>query len=376
MNASGLIFSNQHDSYLPELTRNRAMAAVPFACRYRLIYFPLSSMVNAGINDISIITHANYHSLMEHIGSGKDWDLARRTGGIRILPPFLSTRSPSGGSCTSRLDALKNAYESLQAFRSDYVVLADCDAVYNLDLRQILQQHAESDSDITLLTKRMRLLPESVSWKSIVRTDEHHRLRDIYAGPQDTVGYYDVCLGVWIFSKVLLCSLVGDAIAHEYTSFIRDLILRNTERLRISVRKYAGFAAQLHSFSDYYALSMQLLDDPGERGSLFHLTERPIYTREHNSFPTRYFENAAASNSLMADGCSIFGKVENSILFRGVYVGRGAVVRNCILFQNTHVGEQTEMNYVVTDKNVTVRENRLLSGYESHPFYIEKGAMI
>ena len=153
MTAAGLIFANIHDQSIPELTRVRSMASVPFGCRYRLIDFTLSNMVNSGINRIGLITHHNYQSLLDHIGTGKDWDLARRSGGIKLIPPYITAydqgtriKSPS-----HRLEALFGAKDFIARCNEDYFVLSDCDIICNIDLSKVLAQHEETGADITIL---------------------------------------------------------------------------------------------------------------------------------------------------------------------------------------------------------------------------------
>ena len=149
MNAAGIIFSNLHDNKITELTRQRTMASIPFACRYRLIDFALSNMVNAEITNINVIAHYNYHSLMDHIGTGKDWDLARRTGGIKILPPYITAyANTSNNLYNTRLEALCSVIHSIRHIKEDYVVLSDCDVICNIDVKKLLEYHVDYGAPI------------------------------------------------------------------------------------------------------------------------------------------------------------------------------------------------------------------------------------
>ena len=150
---AGLIFSNIHDSAIPELTTMRTMASIPFGCRYRLIDFPLSNMVNSGITKMGIITHNNYQSLMDHIGTGKDWDLARRSGGIKILPPFITAYENAGAKLYStRLEALMGVTNFISRCNEDYIVLSDCDGICNIDLGEVIDAHIANNADMTIVT--------------------------------------------------------------------------------------------------------------------------------------------------------------------------------------------------------------------------------
>ncbi|MBQ8145301.1 MAG: glucose-1-phosphate adenylyltransferase subunit GlgD [Clostridia bacterium] len=377
MSAAGIIFSNIHDNNIPELTRNRTMASVPFGCRYRLIDFTLSNMVNSNINNISVITHYNYQSLMDHIGSGKDWDLARRSGGIKILPPFITAYANSSNSLYStRLEALKSVFSSISKIPDDYVVLSDCDVICNVDLKDMIRNHIENGADITIAVKKVNLTKEKAKINVLIDSDENGRVTDVKAGLTNFEGEADINLNIMVMHRRYLQEIVLDAIAHNYTSLTKDILLKNINRNVYRTYRYDGYFACISSSQDYYASSMELINDSDVRKQLFGVKNRPIYTKVRNSAPTYYSPDAKVKNSLIADGCQIFGEVENSIIFRGTKIGKGTVVKNCILFQDTFTGENVKLNCVIADKNVVIRDNKNLSGDETLPFYLSKGKMI
>ena len=377
MSVQGIIFSNLHDKNIPELTLRRTMASVPYAGRYRLIDFALSNMVNSGITSVSVITHYNYQSLMDHIGAGKDWDLARRSGGIKILPPYMTAyANQSNALYNSRMEALKSVNYSVSRFTSDYVVLSDCDVICNVDLNDMINAHIENHADITIAVKRVLLNKDAASRNVIIDADPEGRIVDINPYPTNVTGYRDIDLNILVINRDYLQSVVVDAIAHGYTSFNRDVIARNTARRNFRIYKYDGYFANIGSLADYYSHSMELLGTPENRDEIFGIKTRPIYTKVRNSAPTRYAESSVVKNSLVADGCIIDGTVENSIIFRGVKISRGATVKNSILFQDTVIGENVFLNCVITDKNVVIRDGRILSGHETLPFFVEKNRLV
>lgn len=377
MSVQGIIFSNLHDKNIPELTLRRTMASVPYAGRYRLIDFALSNMVNSGITSVSVITHYNYQSLMDHIGAGKDWDLARRSGGIKILPPYMTAYANQSNTLyNSRMEALKSVNYSVSRFTSDYVVLSDCDVICNVDLNDMINDHIENNADITIAVKRVLLNKDSASRNVIIDADPEGRIVDINPYPTNVTGYRDIDLNILVINREYLQSVVVDAIAHGYTSFNRDVIARSAARRNFRIYKYDGYFANIGSLAEYYSHSMELLGTPENRDEIFGIKTRPIYTKVRNSAPTRYAESSVVKNSLVADGCIIDGTVENSIIFRGVKISRGATVKNSILFQDTVIGENVFLNCVITDKNVVIRDGRILSGHETLPFFVEKGKMI
>ena len=377
MTAAGLIFANIHDQSIPELTRVRSMASVPFGCRYRLIDFTLSNMVNSGINRIGLITHHNYQSLLDHIGTGKDWDLARRSGGIKLIPPNITAfdSTSAGKSVTHRLEALLGAKDFIAHCTEDYFVLSDCDIICNIDLSEVIEAHAAANADITFVTKRVDAagmhLAEQVS---IVTADENGAVTDFtQAKPQE--GLINLYTNIMVISREYLLNVLANAAAHSHRSFFADVIVPSLGTANFRAYEYDGWYAYIGSLEGYFASSMDMLTQEAREG-LFAVKNRPILTKVRNSAPTKYKEGADVKNSFIADGCVIEGTVENSILFRGVKVGKGTVVKNSILMQDTFTGSDVTLNCVITDKDVTIRDGRHLSGHETMPFFVGKGGSV
>ncbi len=378
MTAAGLIFSNIHDQSLPELTRVRTMASVPFGGRYRLIDFALSNMVNSGINTIGLITHYNYQSLLDHIGTGKDWDLARRSGGIKILPPYISAHDSNAPHklYASRLEALLGASDFISRCNEDYLVLSDCDVICNIDLSEVIDDHVKNEADITFVTKCVNIASWDISERiTVVTADKDGNVTDVISEDPAKKQEINLYTNIMVISRQYLLSVLADASAHGYSSFFRDIIVPNVGKAKFRAYAYDGWYAYIGSLDGYFACSMSLLK-PDAREGLFDVKNRPILTKVRNSTPTRYCEGAKVTNSLIADGCIIEGTVENSILFRGVKVGRGTTIKNSILMQDTYTGADVSLNCVITDKNAVIRDGRTLSGHETMPFFIGKNGSV
>ncbi len=376
MTAAGLIFANIHDQSIPELTRVRSMASVPFGCRYRLIDFTLSNMVNSGINRIGLITHYNYQSLLDHIGTGKDWDLARRSGGIKLIPPYITAYDQaSAGNPTHRLEALFGAKDFIAHCNEDCFVLSDCDIICNIDLSEVIEAHAATKADITFVTKRVDAsamhLAEQVS---IITADEDGKVSDFTRG-KPSEGLVNLYTNIMVVSREYLLTVLGNAAAHGQRSFFADVIVPSLGTANFRAYEYDGWYAYIGSLEGYFASSMDMLTQEAREG-LFGIRNRPVLTKVRNSAPTKYKEGADVKNSFIADGCVIEGTVENSILFRGVKVGKGTVVKNSILMQDTYTGSDVTLNCVITDKDVTIRDGRHLSGHETMPFFVGKGGSV
>lgn len=377
MEVAGLIFSNIHDSSISELTKIRTMASVPFGCRYRLIDFALSNMVNSGITKIGIITHNNYQSLMDHLGTGKDWDLARRSGGIKILPPFFNTYDNSNGGrlYSSRLEALMGVSSFISRCSEDYLVLSDCDGICNLDLSDVIDRHIKNGADLTIVTRKVTVGVDEIPDRSkVIFADSDGRVTDVTTYVNGDPAK-EISTNIMIVNRMFLLNAIGDAGAHGYADFYRDIVAKRAKKARIFRDLYEGIFIQITSLESYFANSMKLLS-PEVRNGLFDVKHRPIHTKLRNSAPTRYTQDAQVRNSYVADGCVIEGVVENSILFRGVQIGKGTVVKNCVLLQDTFTGKNVSLNCVITDKNVVIRDGRMLSGHETMPFFIPKGSMV
>ena len=372
--AAGIIFSSLNDNTLSRLTSERTVAAIPFACRYRLVDFALSAMVNANISNINIVANYNYRSLTEHIGTGKDWDLARREGGINIISPYQTARSSSAKIFSSHLEALMSMKEYIEEFKEEYVILMDSDNVLNIDLNDVLKAHVRTGAKITMVThsidktytsKRPRIMISSVAGKVSDMT-----LSDVY-----TERNPELAINIFVMSTVHLRKLIEEAEGHGLTS-LTNMMLKNFKNNNYRTYNFTGFVASVSSFLDYYKYSIELAKNNEARTGLLFKRESPVFTRVHNSAPVVYKASAKVENSMIADDCIIEGTVINSVLFRGVHVKKGAVVKNCVLFAKTYVGENANLNCIVTDKEVHISDNVNLSGNENMPFYVQKGRRV
>ncbi len=375
--AFGLIFSNIHDNSIPELTSKRTIASVPFGCRYRLIDFALSNMVNADIFNVGIITHYNYRSLMDHVGTGKDWDLARRNGGLKFLPPFITAYDNSGEvkPYSTRLEALIGVSRYILSCKEDYVVLADCNNACNIDLKQVIDDHIKSKADVTMVCKEMELTEQEARHHSIIIADKDGIIKDVMDYPSGISGKNTVVLNIYVANKMFLYNTVQDALSHGYKNFLLDVIAKNPLGGHFRIYKHSGYYASINSMSDYLASNLDLLIKQSRDG-LFSIKNRPILTKVRNSAPARYDSCSRVENSLIADGCEIKGTVINSVLFRGVSVGEGTVVKNSVILQDALIDKNVNLNCVVCDKNAVILSGRTLSGHHTKPFYIDKGMRI
>lgn len=367
--ALGIIFANLHEENVPELVRRRTMASIPFGGRYRLIDFALSNMVNSGITTVGLMTSNNYRSLIDHIGSGKDWDLARKDGGLILLPPFSEKHDKL---YTTRLEALSSLTGFLSRRNEKYIVLTECDGVAKFDIADILDYHENKNADITLVTHYGKVGHRSGFM--LVNADNDGRINELELTPHVKEGTKaNIFINVMVINRQFLLNLVEDSIAHGFTSIESDILIKQLSSLKIYAYDFKGYYAGIDSMEAYYKHNMELLDK-NVRDELFG--SRDIYTKVRDSAPSKYGENAVVKNSLISDGCVIEGIVENSILFRGVKVEKGATVRNSIIMQDNIIGANTSLNCVITDKNVVISDKKVLSGCKELPYFIQKGTRL
>ena len=357
----GIVFPNVQDDLMGELTEHRSMGSVPFCGRYRLIDFSLSNLVNAGISTVGIVTKANYQSLMDHIGTGKAWDL--------FLPPYSNNDAKI---YKGHLDGLAGAMHFLKSSKLRYVVLCDADVISNFDLSDMINKHIESGADATIAYKRGKM--PSNHHDVMAFTLDGDKITDIAFGAPNLD---DCCfsLDVTVMSREKLIEIVQYGYEHNLTSLARDIFQKAYNDLDMRGYEVKSYAAVMDSPESYARITAEVLESAEIRNELFK-SGRPVFTKIRDDMPTLYGLDSQVRNSLIADGCVIEGTVKNSVLFRGVKVLKGAVVENSIIMQDSVVMENSEVQYVTSDKKVTVEAGKTLRGTSVYPIYVRKGARV
>lgn len=365
----GIIFANIHEEALDSLTAMRTMGSVPFCSRYRLIDFPLSNMVESGIAKIGVVTNANFRSLMDHIGTGKPWDLSRKTDGLFLLPPYSEGSVAMWGN---RIDALYGNMSFLQYSNQQYVVMADCNNVLSVDYSALLNAHEESGADITILGVRNKMPKNIGSILTFDKVDENGRITEMSLDKKTDDEVFYSC-NIMIMKKYLLETLITTAHSKNEISFQRSIIMSNVKNLKIHAFDATdSFVGTIDSIQGYYDISMSLLEKENRK----KLFKSPVSTKERDDMPTIYGIESSLKNSLVADGCIIEGKVDNCIIFKGVKIGKGAEVKNSILMQDTVVGNDAKISCVIADKNVSIKDGAELSGADTFPVCLTKNTRV
>ncbi len=374
-NALGIIFPNAYDELVPELTSERLMASIPFAGRYRMIDFVLSSMANCGIDNVTVLVRENYFSLLDHLGSGREWDLTRKNGGLNIFPPFAQKNMRV---YTGRVGMLGSILGFLKSQKEKYVVMSDTNIAFNFDFKALLDTHIASEADITVAYTKEEL-PESImkaeEWNkgNFYTLDlDGSRVKRIHINPQEP-GEKNFSMNVYVFEREHLINLVNEAFMAGAVYLERDILMPQLAELNVNAYEYTEYVARIGSLKEYFDENMRLLENEN-LDELFG--KSPIYTKIRDDNPTRYVNGSSAKNVMVADGCVIEGEIENCILFRGVKIGKGAKVKNAILMQDTVIEADVNAEYIITDKKVQISAGKEIKGADTKPFFIRKKEVV
>ncbi len=366
INLAGIVFANVGEKNLTSLTSKRTMASVPFGGKYRLVDFPLSNMSNSGINNVALIARNNFHSLMDHLGSGRAWDLSKRRSGLTIFSPY------GGHSFVNRVEALYHIIGYIKHLKEDYLLITNSNHAANINYNDFFEKHLESGADITLMYKNMEI-PDKKENPVVLTLDENNRIEKLLIEP-DRKGNCNLSVGSMLIKKELLVDLVSKCMSANTLDFEKNLLQDNMDRLKIFGYEFKGHLSLIHTLEGYFFENMKLMNKE-IRDEVFNPL-RPIYTKVRDDAPSRYGLTSQVKNSLVAQGCIIEGIVENSIISKGVYIAKDAVVKNCIILQDCTISEGAHLEFLVIDKDATITENRILSGCDNYPLYIAKESVV
>ena len=360
---TGLISANYETRALGSLTSERTIASLPFGGRYRMIDFPLSNMVNSGIQTVGLITPYKYRSVMDHIGAGKEWSLDRKNGGLFILPG--SVFGVSSSQSRFLLRDLRRNEVFLKRSQAEFVLLTASDTVYNMDYRPMLEQHIASGADLTLLYREAAFdAPNDIGLN--LNGDQ---VTGFFRGGKTGESIFRSC---FVIRRSLLLNILEWYAAVDYLDILEAL---ETDLNKMDIRAYRfdGYIRNIATVKDYFEHSMELLQTE-VREELFS-RESPIMTKVQDSVPTKYLAGSVVKNALIPAGCVIRGTVENSILFRGVQIGEGAVVRNSILMQSCVVEPGAVVENAILDRGNTVASGTVLKGSPENVFILQKATI-
>ena len=368
MNVMGIIFAN--DASIGSLTEKRTMASLPFGGRYRQVDFALSNLTCAGVRHVGIITRHSYQSLMHHIGSGEEWGLELGEGALEFLTPYAQSVTDS---YRGKLESLASAMDFLEYGNEDYVVIIDSAILSNLDLNKVVAAHAASGKDVTVVTKAgVCNGTKKVDLAVKLEKGEISDMAVDYVAPEG----YLASMDIFVMNKKWLIEQVKEHVSRNLYHMDRNLVMGGWRRGIVSVNVYEheGVAMFNESVDEYYTNTLSLIKQD-VRHDLFG-ANHPVYTKVRDRVPCYYGEDAELDDCLIADGCMLEGKVEDSVLFRQVTICEDAEVEDCIVMNDCVVGKGAKLKYVILDKDVTVTPGAKLYGTKEHPVVIKKGETV
>ncbi|MGB3366970.1 MAG: glucose-1-phosphate adenylyltransferase subunit GlgD [Acidaminobacteraceae bacterium] len=369
----GIINLSESDDMLKELADHRPIAAVPFGGRYRIIDFQLSNMVNSGIEMVSVITKHKFRSLQDHVGSGKSWNLDRKRDGLFMLHPMVDYNEPI--IRFGDIQTFKNNANFIKRSRQEYVILSKSYMVTNLDYKKAFEFHKDSGSDITMICKHISDAKSSPEYLGLdmlnCNSDDSVESIGRNFGKVDE---FCLSLEMYIMKKDLLVDIIIDSYEKGDSDFLKEAVMKVIPNLNVNSYRHNGELFCMNSVQSYFKSSMKLLDR-----SVFNdifKAHGKIHTKVKDEPSSLYKDTSCVTNSILANGSIIEGTVENSIIFRGVHIKKGSIVRNSIIMRGCVIGETANLNYVIADKNVIISDKKTLMGDENVPYVIKKNQII
>ena len=362
MRAIGIILAGGNSSRMEELSAKRAVAAMPVAGCYRAIDFALSNMSNSHIQRVAVYTQYNSRSLNEHLNSSKWWDFGRKQGGLYIFTPTITTTNSYWYKGTA--DALYQNINFLKDAHEPYVVIASGDGIYKLDYNKVLEDHISKGADITIVTKDLAPHEDDISRFGVVKLGDNNRVEDFEEKPI-VAETSTVSIGVYVIRRRQLIELLEACAAEGRTDFVKDILVRYKNIKKINAYRLEGYWRNVGSVDSYYRTNMDFLQQ--DVRDYFFRQQPGVYTKVEDLPPAKYNGEAVASNSLIASGCIINGTVENSVLFKKVYVGNNCVIKNSIILNDVHIGDNCYLENCIIESRDTIRANTVHTGEAGKP---------
>lgn len=363
-NYMGIILLNEDEDNIKRLTKNRPLASIPFGGRYRIIDFALSNLVNSGMTNIGIFTDGKTRSLMDHLGSGKPWDLSRKINGLFIFNFGYS------GKYINEIETLKNNIEYFYKSKEKYVIVSSSYMVCNIDYKAAAAYHENSGADITIIYKNV-----DNGKTSFINCDVLNLQGDKVLSVGKNIGTHDnnnISMEMFIMKKEVLINLVLQCIKTGHYDSVKEAIHKSLNNLFVNSYRFDGYLSCINTIKAYYKANSDLLDLKINR-ELFS-ENGTIFTKTQDEAPTKYTKNSTVENSLIANGCIIEGNIKNSIIFRRVKIHKDAEINNCIVMQNCEIKSGAKLTNIVIDKGIVIEEGKELKGDLELPLVIEKGS--
>lgn len=370
-NCLGILNLSEVDAPFGILCQGRPASMLPFAGRYRVIDFMLSNMVNSGINTIGVFTGNKVRSVMDHLGSGQPWDLDRKINGLFLFTPTYDYTTVNAK--VGDIDLFYQNKSFVKNAKQDNIFMSKTYMLANVDLNAAYQDFVDSGADISIIYKKV-----SDPKNRFIGCD---KMNFTPSGEFESIGTnlgmdedFNLSLEMYFIKKHVYFDMLFDAIEKGNANYLKQAVLHSLSKYKIRTYEFKGYVACINNVRNYFDANMAILN-PEISNELFFKNGH-IFTKVKDEPSTHYKKNARIKNSFIANGCQIDGYVENSIIFRGVKIAKGCIVRNSIIMQKTHIDENTHLNYVILDKRTTINHGVTLIGDPSLPYIGGKKAII
>ena len=352
MKAVGIVLAGGSNNRMGQLSKNRAVAAMPVAGSYRCIDFVLSNMSNSHIQKVAVLTQYNSRSLNEHLNSSKWWDFGRKQGGLFVLTPFITEESNSWYLGTA--DSIYQNLDFLRKCHEPYVIITSGDCIYKMDFDKILDYHIKKKADITVAVKDIEAETEDLHRFGVVRMAEDGRIVNFEEKPL-VAQTNTVSIGVYVIRRRLLIELIQKAHEEKRNDFVQDILVRYKDVKKIFGYKHEGYWGNIATIDSYYHANMDFLKRD-VRDYFFH--DYPnVYSKIEDLPPAKFNPGSKIKNSLVSSGCIVNGEVQDSILFKKVYVGNNCVIKNSIILNDVYIGDNTVIENCIVESRDTIRAN-------------------
>ena len=356
MRAVGIILAGGNNKMMRELSNKRAIAAMPICGSYRTIDFALSNMTNSHIGKVAVITQYNARSLNEHLSSSKWWDFGRKQGGLYVYTPMITpnNRNWYQGTADSLYQNIRFLYES----HEPYVVIASGDGIYKLDYNKVLDYHIAKRADITVVCTDNPAGGDRTRF-GVLETDENGRIIEFDEKPMETELNLVSC-GIYVIRRRLLIELLEKCAEEERHDFVQDILIRYRNTKQIYAYQMEGYWSNIASVEAYYQTNMDFLKKE-IRDYFFH-QEPEIRSKVDDHAPAKYNPGAKVRNSLICSGNIINGEIENSMLFKKVFVGENCVIRNSIILNDIYIGDNTVIENCIVESRSNIEAGSVFKG--------------
>lgn len=366
MRAVGIILAGGNSHRMKELSDKRAISAMPVAGSYRSIDFALSNMTNSGIQTVAVLTQYNARSLNEHLSSSKWWDFGRKQGGLYVFTPTITRENNFWYQGTS--DAIYQNLDFLKRCHEPYVIIASGDCVYKMDYNKVLEYHIQRKADITIVCKEMPV-DEDVTRFGVLKMNEDGRIVEFEEKPMVSNSNI-ISTGIYVIRRRQLIELIEHAALEDRHDFVKDILIRYKNLKRIYGYRMEEYWSNIATVESYYQTNMDFLKP--EIRNYFFRQYPDIYSKVDDLPPAKFNPGCEVKNSLVSSGCIVNGTVENSVLFKKVFVGENCVIKNSIILNDVYLGNNTRIENCIVESRDTIRANSCHVGENGIKIVIEK----